>query len=134
MTEEEMDALDTLNRFEPDDLIECSIYLQCVETIKNLINRQDDRIKHLEEVRANQQKELAILNEKQKDLNRQKDIVSSCKGQIKRLNYINKKLIKEKEALYKNIDNEISRLENDKDLFGVAKVGIIKMLNKIKEV
>ena len=44
MTEEEKKAIETLECFEPIDLVECSIYLQCIEKIKNLIEKQQKEI------------------------------------------------------------------------------------------
>ena len=41
MSEEEKIAIERLDYFEPDDLIECAMYRDCVETIKNLIKKQE---------------------------------------------------------------------------------------------
>ena len=43
-TEEEKKAFETLEYFEPDDLVECSIYLKSIKTIKKLIEKQQKEI------------------------------------------------------------------------------------------
>lgn len=43
-TEEEKKAFETLEYFEPDDLVECSIYLKSIKTIKKLIDKQQKEI------------------------------------------------------------------------------------------
>ena len=45
MNEEEKQAIEILRNFEPDDLVECSIYIQAVEKITNLIDNQQKEIK-----------------------------------------------------------------------------------------
>lgn len=44
MSEEEKKAIERLDYFEPDDLVECAMYRDCVETIKNLIEKQQKEI------------------------------------------------------------------------------------------
>lgn len=46
-TEEEKKAFETLEYFEPDDLVECSIYLKSIKTIKKLIDKQQKEINKL---------------------------------------------------------------------------------------
>ena len=50
MTDEEKEALEILKSFEPDDLVECSIYLQALEKITNLIEKQSKEIEELKRV------------------------------------------------------------------------------------
>jgi hypothetical protein len=84
LSDEEKEALEILKGFEPDDLVECAIYLQAIEKIKNLIEKQSKEIEHQIEKRANQRKELAILNAKQVEFNKLVNTVNSYKGQFKR--------------------------------------------------
>ena len=49
MNEEEKQAIEILRNFEPDDLVECSIYIQAVEKITNLIDKQQKEIEKLKE-------------------------------------------------------------------------------------
>ena len=44
-SEEEKKAFETLEYFEPDDLVECSIYLKSIKTIKKLIDKHREYIK-----------------------------------------------------------------------------------------
>jgi len=44
MSNEEREALEILKGFEPDDLVECAIYLQAMEKITNLIEKQSKEI------------------------------------------------------------------------------------------
>lgn len=46
MSEEEKQAFDILDSFEPDDLIECAIYRNALEKINNLIEKQQKEIKN----------------------------------------------------------------------------------------
>ena len=49
MSDEEKEALEILKSFEPDDLVECAIYLQALEKITNLIERQQKEIEELKQ-------------------------------------------------------------------------------------
>lgn len=60
------------------------------ETVLNMLKEKDIEIEHQIEKRNNQKAELAILNEKQKELNKLTNTVKSYKGQIKRLEHTNK--------------------------------------------
>jgi hypothetical protein len=50
MTDEEREALEILKGFEPDDLVECAIYLQALERITNLIEKQSKEIERINEI------------------------------------------------------------------------------------
>lgn len=50
MTEEKKKAIEKLECFEPDDLFECAMYRECVNEIKNLIEKQ---AKEIEELKSN---------------------------------------------------------------------------------
>jgi hypothetical protein len=41
MNEEEKKAIELLDLFEPDDLVECAMYRNALSIIKNLINKQN---------------------------------------------------------------------------------------------
>ena len=58
--------------------------LNAIDIILNLIEKQQKEIEHQKEKRENQKKELAILNEKQKEFNKLVNTVNSYKGQFKR--------------------------------------------------
>ena len=52
MTNEEKKAVERLDYFEPDDLVEYAMYRDCVETIKNLIEKQSKEIEELKDTRS----------------------------------------------------------------------------------
>ena len=58
--------------------------LNAIDIILNLIEKQQKEIEHQKEKRENQKKELAILNEKQKEFNKLVNTVNSYEGQFKR--------------------------------------------------
>ena len=62
-----------------------------LETVLNMLKEKDAKIEHLEEKRNNQKAELAILNEKQKEMNKLTNTVSSYKGMFKKEQKDNKK-------------------------------------------
>lgn len=47
MSEEEKQAIEILRSFEPNDLVEYAIYLQALEKLTNLIDKQQKEIKEL---------------------------------------------------------------------------------------
>ena len=47
LSDEERKALEILKSFEPDDLVECAIYLQALEKITDLIDKQSKEIEEL---------------------------------------------------------------------------------------
>ena len=47
LSDEENEVLEILKSFEPDDLVECAIYLQALEKITNLIEKQSKEIEEL---------------------------------------------------------------------------------------
>ena len=51
LSDEEREALEILKNFEPDELVECAIYLQALEKITNLIEKQSKEIEELKEER-----------------------------------------------------------------------------------
>ena len=75
LSDEEKEALEILNNTEWDGFM---------ITIKNLIEKQSKEIEHQIEKRANQKKELAILNAKQVEFNKLVNTLNSYKGQFKR--------------------------------------------------
>ena len=87
----------------------------------NIFEKLQKEIEHQKEKRENQKVELAILNEKQKEMNKLKNTVSSYYGmfkkqekQIKELQKENEEKDKEIETLkrdFKIVDQECSRLE-----------------------
>lgn len=89
--------------------IEMSLYVEDMpfEEIKialNLITKLQKEIEHQKEKRENQKGELAILNEKQKEMNKLINDVKSYKGQFKRQEKEIKKLQKENEKVKRAIN------------------------------
>lgn len=60
MSDEEKEALEILKSFEPDDLVECAIYLQALERITNLIEKQQKEIEELKEDKYGLEEEVQI--------------------------------------------------------------------------
>lgn len=81
-------CMENANICDDNDFDEEATYLRkeqiLIETVLNLIQTQQAEIEHQKEKRENQKKELAILNEKQKEFNKLRNTVNSYKGQFKR--------------------------------------------------
>ena len=75
--------------------------------ILNLITKLQKEVEHQKEKRENQKVELAILNEKQKDMNKLINTVKSYKGQFKRQEKEIKQLQKGNEEKDKTIEKYI---------------------------
>ncbi len=56
MNEEEKQAIEILRSFEPNDLFEFDIYLQALEKLTNLIDKQQKEIEELKQDRNNNNK------------------------------------------------------------------------------
>ena len=78
-----------------------------IDTILNLITKLQKEVEHQKEKRENQKVELAILNEKQKDMNKLINTVKSYKGQFKRQEKEIKQLQKGNEEKDKTIEKYI---------------------------
>ena len=76
-----------------------------IETVLSMLKEKDREIEHQIEKRNNQKAELAILNEKQKEMNRLINTVSSYKGMLKKEQKDNKEKDKEIERLEKQSKN-----------------------------
>ena len=79
-------------------------FKEALETVLSMLKEKDAKIEHLEEKRNNQKAELAILNEKQKEMNKLTNTVSSYKGMFKRQQKEN--MIKDKEIEQLKEENE----------------------------
>lgn len=75
-----------------------------IDTVINLTTKLQKEVEHQKEKRENQKTELAILNEKQKEMNRLINTVSSYKGMLKKEQKDNKEKDKEIENLKIGID------------------------------
>lgn len=96
MTDKQKEAIEILKRIDIKFFLcgmnEQSNYIvdeadktnNAIETALNLIQTQQEEIEHQKEKRENQKKELAILNEKQKEFNKLRNTINSYKGQFKR--------------------------------------------------
>ena len=75
MTDEEKKAIEILDFFEPDDLVECSMYRNALEIIKNLIEKQEkaiDRLaKHIEKFTGSCPLDKCLLKECNKECENQ---------------------------------------------------------------
>lgn len=71
-----------------------------IETALNMLKEKDKEIEHQIEKRNNQKAELAILNEKQKEMNKLINTVKSYKGQMKKETKRIKKLEKEAQKYF----------------------------------
>ena len=105
LSEEERKAIKYLSQFEGN----------YVKTVLNLITKlqkenkeKDKEIEHQIEKRDNQKAELAILNEKQKEMNKLINIVKSDRGQIKKLEHTNKSY----KGMIKKKDKQINYMAN----------------------
>ena len=103
MTEEEKEAIDRLNRiittkFNNDYSID-NLDKEAIETVLSMLKEKDAKIEHLEEKRNNQKAELAILNEKQKEMNKLTNTVSSYKEMFKKLQKENKEKDKQTDLM-----------------------------------
>ncbi len=130
MTDKQKEAIETLfhlehingyvNLYEKHDvIIKSDILLKwknATKEVLNLIQTQQTEIEHQKEKRENQKKELAILNEKQKEFNKLRNTVNSYKGQFKR---------QQAEIEKKDKESHFIQIELD-----IANAKIIK-LNKI---
>ena len=70
-----------------------------LETVLSMLKEKDAKIEHLEEKRNNQKEELAILNEKQKEMNKLINTVSSYKEMFKKLQKENKEKDKQTDLM-----------------------------------
>ena len=113
-TEEEKKAFETLEYFEPDDLVECSIYLKSIKTIKKLIEKQQNEIERL------------YKDNYRLDIENQKLFEDTIE------NYISKEEIREKiENITKNVIQNAG--ENwEKDVYS-AKAIVNALNNLLKE-
>lgn len=111
MTKEQEEAIENLTdllkqRDEKQVKITTYNLFENIETVLSMLKEKDAKIEHLEEKRNNQKQELAILNEKQKEMNKLINTVNSYKGMVKKLESENKTLKRE----LKIVDQECSRL------------------------
>lgn len=83
---------------------------EVLETVLSMLKEKDKEIEHQKEKRNNQKQELAILNEKQKEMNKLINIVSSYKAMFKK----QQKEMKKKD---KQINNAINEVENIRQYF-----------------
>ena len=133
-SEEEKKAMNNLNFIVVTDIYDNEVSINKTEMINeynhsvgivlNLITKLQKEVEHQKEKRENQKLELAILNEKQKEMNKLINDVKSYKGQFKRQEREIKELQKENEERDKRIDlmsEEIFyKLNTDKFEYGYS--------------
>lgn len=76
-----------------------------INELQDMLKEKDTKIEHLEEKRNNQKQELAILNEKQKEMNKLINTVRSYKGMLKKEQKDNKEKDKIINEMAKYIDS-----------------------------
>ena len=121
LSEEEKKAIEGLDYFELDDVVEYAMYRHCVETIKNLIETQQKEIEELKEERGkypiamNDEQYKKVIELAQKDikeeLDRQINVRMINEDYIEK-NYINKDKIREK---IETQQKEIEELKQEKE-------------------
>ena len=84
---------------------------EVLETVLSMLKEKDIEIEYQKEKRNNQKCELAVLNEKQKDMNKLINDVKSYKGQFKRQEKQIRELQKENEEKDKQIDLMAEEIE-----------------------
>ena len=112
LSEEEKKAIEKLKKIKKDTKIanECGLSnndfkeeIKVYDTVLNLITKLQKEVEHQKEKRENQKTELAILNEKQKEMNKLKNTVSSYCGMFRKQEREIRKLQKENKELNKKI-------------------------------
>ena len=135
MTKEQEEAIEILEEMVKSyiEADECGLSnndfkheIKAMQTVLNMLKEKDREIEHQIEKRNNQKAELAILNEKQKEMNKLINDVKSYKGQFKRQEKQIRELKKENEEKDKYIKHseEITTEMNE---------DINKLLIEIKE-
>lgn len=115
----------------------CIVNVKDVETALNLIQTQQAEIEHQKEKRENQKKELAILNEKQKEFNKLRNTVNSYKGQFKRQQAEIEKKDKMIDKIQKEVrdhigfENRLKRDNKEPDLFNQGRFFVANNINNI---
>ena len=103
--------------------------VQNIETVLNMLKEKDEKIEHQIEKRNNQKSELAILNEKQKKMNKLINNVKSYKGQIKKLEHTNKSY----KGIINKKDKEIENKDKIIDLMAEQLAGLTIWNNEKEE-
>ena len=85
---------------------------EVLETVLSMLKEKDKEIEHQKEKRNNQKQELAILNEKQKEMNKLINIVSSYKGMFKK----QQKEMKKKDKQIDLMAEYISKIDIEEDV------------------
>jgi len=78
MNKEEKEAIERLDYFEPDDLVECAMYRDCVEKIKKLIDKQQKEIKELKS-------QLDFIDEQNRHIDKMEKAIEELKEKKKTL-------------------------------------------------
>ena len=92
-------------------MIPCEWVYEYLSDYKRVLKENEHKTEKIE----NQKAILAILNEKQKDLNKLQNTLSSYKGQFRRQEKENKALKQENEHLHREINRRIKlKIENEK--------------------
>lgn len=118
LSEEEKKAIELIKQYKNEIKNKDIKPIFILDTALNLITRLKKEIEHQKEKRENQKTELAILNEKQKDMNKLINDVKSYKGQFERQEREITKLQKENKEKDKQIDlmaEEITTPINSKE-------------------
>lgn len=91
MSEEEKQAIEILRSFEPNDLVECAIYLQALEKLTNLIDKLQKENKELKNQEATQKKINELLVQRYSNsisVQKVKDKIEEYKNMLKTCNKV----------------------------------------------
>ena len=89
---------------------------EAIETVLSMLKEKDEEIEYQKEKRNNQKAELAILNEKQKEMNKLINIVSSYKGMFKKQQKEMKKKDKQIDLMANFINDNTPHTKDTKEL------------------
>ena len=125
-----------------DSIEQKELLIKGWRNISNLITKLQKEIERQKEKRENQKVELAILNEKQKEMNKLKNTVSSYHGMFKKQEKQIKELQKENEEKDKQIEQYLNKRIKDiekcynemlTDIGGIKIINITGLSKKEKE-
>ena len=133
MSNEEREALEILKGFEPDDLVECAIYLQAMEKITNLIEKQSKEIEELKKDKLEliNKNHVVHLKDVEKELRKMREVIDTKNAEIECLNVIHesyKEMVEENNFISK--DKIKAKIEEVKDGTYDAKIVLQSLLEK----
>ena len=123
LSDEEQKAIEDLKDFKSISILygntfimflgQLKKYQEATDTALNLLTKLQKEIEHQKEKREHQKVELAILNERQKEMNKLKNTVNSYYGMFKKQEKVIREIQKENEEKDNKVRKIIKRLDND---------------------